>query len=136
VAIPYLDDTLIHSPDVSSHFDNLRAVLEAHRRAGLKLQPSKCQIFRTGVDYLGHHVSKEGVRPMDTYVETVKDWPLPGTKSEARIFLGKTGYYRRFVQGYSAIAAPWTDVTGKDKDGTGEKEPLEVTPEMVASFSS
>ena len=42
VAIPYLDDTIIHSPNITQHFMDLAMVLDAHDKAGLKLQPSKC----------------------------------------------------------------------------------------------
>ena len=140
VAIPYLDDTIIHSRDVESHIKNLKVVLEAHRRAGLKLQPEKCYLFQTEVDYLGHSVSADGVKPQTGYVQLVKDWPVPKTKSEARVFLGKVGYYRRFIKNYSRIARPWTDVTGTERtddpvaDKEREKAPLTVTPEMKEAF--
>ena len=48
-ALPYLDDTIIHSRTLDDHFRNLEQVLLAHRRAGLKLQPSKCQLFHDQV---------------------------------------------------------------------------------------
>ena len=133
VAIPYLDDTCIHSVDLKSHFAGLRRVLQAQQDAGLKLQPSKCFLFRSRIEYLGHVISEEGLAPMPKYLEVVKNWPLPTTRSEARTFLGKTGYYRRFIEHYSHIAAPWSDITGK---GTPEEEktPLEVTPAMEQSF--
>ena len=133
VALPYLDDTIIHSRTVEGHLQNLELVLEAHRRAGLRLQPEKCQLFCREVDYLGHQVSADGISPQKEYVKVVQDWPMPTTKSEARVFLGKVGYYRRFIQGYSAIARPWTDVTGKGEPEE-EKAPLAITGEMRAAF--
>ena len=63
MALPYLDDTLIHSPGFETHLKALARVLQAHRVAGLKLQPSKCLLFRSKVDYLGHYVSAEGISP-------------------------------------------------------------------------
>jgi hypothetical protein len=133
MALPYLDHTCIHSPDVKTHFTALRRVLEAHRKAGLKLQPSKCQLFQEEIEYLGHVVSKRGVRPPEKYVQVVQDWPLPRTRTEARAFLGKVGYYRRFIKGYSQLARPWTDVTGK-VEKEEERKPLDQTPAMKASF--
>jgi hypothetical protein len=59
-ALSYLDDTLVHSPDLQHHHKYLRNVLEAHRAAGLKLQPSKCHFFLKEVEYLGHMVSEKG----------------------------------------------------------------------------
>ncbi len=133
MALPYLDDTIIHSRNVDDHLKALARVLQAHRKAGLKLQPSKCQLFQPKVEYLGHEVSKDGVRPVPEYVQVVKQWPLPKTRTEARCFLGKIGYYRRFIKDYSALAAPWTDVTGK-VDKEEEKKPLEITTAMTAAF--
>ena len=115
--------------------------MKAHRKAGLKLQPEKCQLFQEKVDYLGHSVSAEGIRPQEEYLRVVKDWPIPSTKSEARVFLGKVGYYRRFIKNYSKIARPWTDVTGVERTGdvaadkAAEKAPLQITPEMRSSFT-
>ncbi len=134
VALPYLDDAVIHSKDLPEHFTNLTTVLGRYRRAGLKLQPEKCFLFRPEVEYLGHLVGQEGVHPLPDYVKAVKDWPLPTTKTQVRTFLGKVGYYRRFIKGYSAIAEPWTSVGGKETDGCNKNEPVEVTKTMKASF--
>ena len=134
MALPYLDDTIIHSADVESHFRCLELVLDAHLRAGLKLQPAKCQLFHDQVEYLGHLISKRGVQPLPDYVKAVQDWRLPTTKSEARVFLGKVGYYRRFIKNYAAIARPWMEVTGKTTD-EAEKTPLQISPEMETSFN-
>ena len=49
VALPFLDDVLCHTKDLDSHFDALRQVLEAHRKAGLRLQPAKCSFFQKQV---------------------------------------------------------------------------------------
>ena len=86
VALPYLDDTIIHSADVESHFTNLERVLRAHTKAGLKLQPEKCHLFQAEVEYLGHTINKDGIRPIASYTAVVRDWPVPTTKSEARVF--------------------------------------------------
>jgi hypothetical protein len=133
MALPYLDDTCVHSRDLLGHFKALRRVLQAHRQAGLKLQPSKCALFQKEIEYLGHVVTGEGIHPTQKYIKVVQDWPMPRTKSEARTFLGKVGYYRRFIQDYSAVAAPWTSVTGKE-DKLAEKTPLVLTEKMRASF--
>ncbi len=134
VALPYLDDAVIHSKDLPGHFRNLTQVLERYRTAGLKLQPEKCHLFRPEVEYLGHLVGQEGVRPLPDYIKAVKEWPMPTNKTQVRTFLGKVGYYRRFIKGYSAIAEPWTSVAGKEGEGSDKKEPVEVTEAMKKSF--
>ncbi len=99
--LAYLDDTLVHAQDLNTHNKVLRKLLFAYRRAGLKLQPAKCMLWRSEVEYLGHRVSSEGIGVIPRYVEIVRDWPLPKTRKEVRLFLGKTGYYRRFIKDYA-----------------------------------
>lgn len=135
VALPYLDDIIVLSSTLKEHFANLEQILQIHRTAGLKLQPSKCQLFQPEVEYLGHIVSQEGVKPVADYAKTVSEWPLPQSKSDLRVFLGKVGYYRRFIKGYSALAGPLTEKSGKGTPDE-EKAALVITPEMEAAFLS
>ncbi|XP_070034429.1 uncharacterized mitochondrial protein AtMg00860-like [Nicotiana tomentosiformis] len=68
-----------------------------------------------GVSYiLGHVVSKEGIRVDPQKIEAVKSWPRLKTPTEIRSFLGLAGYYRRFVEGFSSVAAPLTKLTQKN----------------------
>jgi hypothetical protein len=80
MALPYLDDTCVHSRNLAEHFTALQTVLEAFRKAGLKLQPKKCFLFKSKVEYLGHMVSKEGIGPVPQYTQVIRDWPMPETR--------------------------------------------------------
>ena len=135
VAISFLDDGVIHSVEVEDHIHNVRTVLAAYQDAGLKLAVKKCNFFADEIKYLGHVLNEKGIRPIDSYVDAVKKWPVPHYKTEARAFLGVTGYYRQHIPDYAKIAQPWTDVIGKtDKDA--KRRPLEVTDAMEASFET
>jgi hypothetical protein len=112
----------------------MKKVFDAYRRAGLKIQPSKCHLFQAKIKYLGHFISKDGVSPVPKYVQVVQKWPLPTNKTEARSFLGKVGYYCWFIKDYAAIAKPWTDIVGTDENREIEKAPIVATPSMVASY--
>ena len=133
VALPYLDDIIIISKDVESHFKNLELILQVHRKAGLKLQPTKCFLFRDKVAYLGHQVSKQGIEPIPDSVKDVKYWPIPQSKTELKTFLGKTGYYRRFIKGYSAIAYPlYTQLSKNPEDE--DKQSILISPAFRKAF--
>lgn len=131
-ALPYLDDTVVHSRHLAEHFVNLELVLKAYARAGLKLQPGKCHLFKDTIEYLGHQVSARGIGPVPDYVQIVKDWPVPKTRSAVRTFMGKVGYYRRFIRNFSAIAKPLT--TMLTKDGTDDKKEFQPTTEFLYAF--
>jgi hypothetical protein len=133
VALPCLDDTIVHSPEVTRHFKDLEWILRAHQEAGLKLQPAKCQLFQKEVRYLGQIVDGGGISPTPPYREAVKNWQLPTTKDEAHNFLDKVEYYRHFVKNYNEITGLWTNITGKDAEAKGN-EPLELTEAMGLAF--
>jgi len=129
VALPYLDDIIVHSSDLASHYKALTQVFEAHRTHGLRLQLSKCHVFQDTINYLGHTISSLGIQPMKEYTAAVSDWPPPTNIKELRVFLGKTNYYRRFIPNYSAEALPLTQALKGSPDG-----PLTMTPEMTSAF--
>jgi hypothetical protein len=124
--------TVIHSKDLAGHFLALDRVLEAYEKAGLKLQPAKYQLFQREIEYLGHMVSAKGIAPVPGYVQVVKDWPMPTNRSEVRTFLGKTGYYRRFMENYAEVAGPLTDIL--KQDGTDDRAPFDQTSQRMKSF--
>ena len=109
----YLDDVIIFAKDMSTHLQRLEEVLRRLKEAGLKLKPSKCQFFADSVNYLGHVVSRDGVSTDPAKVEAVTEWPVPKSTKDVRAFLGTTGYYRRFIPGYTERAKPLTHLLSK-----------------------
>ena len=109
----YLDDIIVFGQTAEEHDRNLTEVLRRIQDAGLTLNPKKCCFLRNSVDYLGHQISAEGIKALPDKLETVQNWPLPRSQKELQSFLGLANYYRRFVQGYSQIAAPLHRLTEK-----------------------
>lgn len=107
----FLDDLIIFSQTLEEHENRLMRVLLRLKDYGLKLSPSKCKFFQTTVRYLGHIVSEKGVETDPEKIETLKTWPRPKDLKELRSFLGFSGYYRRFIMGYSSIVRPLNDLT-------------------------
>ena len=112
--IVFLDDILIYSKTLEEHERHVRTALEVLKREQLYAKESKCELFKTEVEFLGHIVGRDGVRMMEDKVRAVQDWPTPSSIRHVRSFLGAAGYYRRFIKGFSSIAAPLTELT---KDG-------------------
>ena len=101
--LSYLDDILVYSIDTWDHLKHLKSIVEAHTKAGIKIQPKKTKIFQTETKYLGHKVSQGGVQMLDQYVKDIQSWPRPTSCKEMSSFLGFTGYYRGFIPRYSAL---------------------------------
>ena len=65
--------------------------------------------------YFGHLISSDGVRPDPEKVEKVKEWLGPSSVQKVRSFLGLANYFRKFMQGYSRMVSPLTDLTQSSK---------------------
>ena len=106
----YLDDIIIFTSTFEEHLGQLEAVFKRLQEHNLKLKASKCEFFKNRVVYLGHVVSEDGIRTDPSKIEAVRSWPIPKCIKDVRKFLGFTGYYRRFIRNYAAIARPLNDL--------------------------
>ena len=130
----YLDDVIIF------FFTNRRrasgedcVVFDRLREHGLKLKPSKCEVFKTEINYLAHHVSKKGVLPSKKNLQAIAECPSPDTYTKVKSFVGLVGHYRCFIKGFANIAAPLYDLTsGENKDK--KLEHLDLPPEAHEAF--
>ncbi|GKA16657.1 DNA/RNA polymerases superfamily protein [Tanacetum coccineum] len=108
--IVFIDDILVYSKSEEEHERHLRIVLEILRQKKLYAKFSKCEFWLQQVAFLGHIVSADGIIMDPSKVEAITKWPRPTTVTEVRSFLGLAGYYRRFVEGFSRLALPLTQL--------------------------
>ena len=115
--IIYLDDIVIFSKDPASHLETLKAVFWKLEEAGLKLKPSKCELFQRQLAYLGHVTFAKGVATDESKIEAIKNWPMPTNITEVRSFLGFMGYYCRFIPKFTQVAHPLHKLTSGENAG-------------------
>ncbi|XP_071905702.1 uncharacterized protein [Coffea arabica] len=111
--VVFIDDILIYSKTREEHVKHLEIVLQILREHKLYAKFSKCEFWLDEISFLGHKVSKDGIAVDPAKVEAVMNWKQPETPTEIRSFLGLAGYYRRFIQDFSKIAGPMTELTKK-----------------------
>lgn len=100
-ALCYIDDVVIFSKTVEEHVGHLADVFERFRKANLKLKPAKCRLACSQVQYLGHEISAEGIRPLSSKITAIAEFPTPTSAKEVASFLGVSGFYRKFIPFYS-----------------------------------
>jgi hypothetical protein len=110
----YLDDIIIYGKNLDDHNNKLREVFERLRYNQLKIQPDKCEFLKRECLYLGHIISETGIRPDPKKIQAVVNFPPPKNVKGIKSFLGLSGYYRKFINSYSAIAKPITNLLKKE----------------------
>ncbi|GJT85705.1 putative reverse transcriptase domain-containing protein [Tanacetum coccineum] len=99
----------------NEHEEHLKTILELLKKEELYAKFSKCEFWINTVKFLGHVIDSSGIHVDPAKIEAVKNWASPTTPSEIRQFLGLAGYYRRFIEGFSKIAKPMTELTQKNQ---------------------
>ena len=118
----FLDDVLTFSKTPEEHLEHLEKVFIVLRKAGLRLKPKKCNLFRTEVHYLGHVINKEGTQPDPKKLAAVREWEPPTDVTGVRSFVAFCNYYRKFVQNFAEVARPLYLLTSKGLKFTWTEE--------------
>jgi hypothetical protein len=109
----YIDDIQIFSKTEAEHRAHVRLVLDVLKREKFYVCKAKSSFAQQEVKYLGHIVDGQGIRPDPKKVEAVQTWPVPKNVHDVRSFLGLVNYFRKFIEHYSEIAVPLTNLTRK-----------------------
>ena len=129
----YLDDVIVFSETPEEHLQRMSVVFDRLREHCLKLKPSKCDVFKSEINYLAHHVSQKGVLPSKKNLESIAQCPPLDTYTKVKSFVGLVGHYRCFIKGFAKIAAPLYDLTSSDNKDK-KSEHVDLSPEALEAF--
>ena len=130
----FIDDILIYSRTEAEHEEHVRQALDVLREHKLFAKLSKCELFRSGVEFLGHRVDADGLHMESDKVQAMRDWPIPHSVEEVRSFLGTVGYYRKFIRMFSEVAAPITELLQKDQPFRWAAEQQQAFEQLKAAM--
>eukprot|EP00731_Ephydatia_muelleri_P000767 Em0001g767a len=104
--VVYLDDILVSGSTEAEHLHTLDRVMSRLEEHGLHLKLSKCVFMAPSVEYLGHHISADGIRPAEGKKRAIEDAPRPQNVGQLRSFVGLLNYYGKFLPNMADILAP------------------------------
>lgn len=112
----YMDDIIVYSPDLRTHEENCRAVLEALRENDLYASTKKTELVSTGVEFCGHVISRCGVEADPSKIAKIQEWLTPRSTKDLRSFLGLTQYLRKFLEKLASLTAVLMPLTTKEAE--------------------
>ena len=127
ICINYLDDIIVYSKSFAQHLIDLEIVFERLRSVNLALNPKKCNFAKTTINFLGHVITPEGIKPNDDKIIAVQQHPTPRSKKELQSFLGLVNYYRKYIPHAASILEPLNTLLRKDV-------PFQWTPDCTQAF--
>ncbi|CAN1154462.1 Transposon Ty3-I Gag-Pol polyprotein [Linum perenne] len=134
--IVFIDDILIYSRSREEHEEHLRTTLQRLKDEELYAKFSKCDFWMKEVLFLGHVISGKGVEVDPKKIEAIVNWVPPKNVPEVRSFLGLAGYYRRFVEGFSQMAKPMTQLLQKGKSFKWDEKCQNAFEELKGKLTS
>ena len=125
-SLAYLDDVIIYSKNFDQHLVHLDDILSRLDAANFRLNTDKCQIAKTSINYLGHHVEHSNIRPNADNIRALLETPEPKTAKETFRFVKAAKYYRKFIPKFSMIAQPLYKYAPSTKEQRSKRSHVEV----------
>ena len=132
-AYAYIDDVLIASPTPEQHLRDLRTVFQRLTSHGIIINPNKCRLGVSDLDFLGHHINRHGLTPLPEKVQAVRDFPQPQSQRQLRRFIGLVNFYHRFLPHCADLMQPLHSLLSA---GEPKSQALTWTDSAVASFNA
>ncbi|CAF3133880.1 unnamed protein product [Rotaria socialis] len=125
----YIDDVTVFSQTFHQHVAHLNEIFSVLYNANLQLNPQKDSLFKDEINYLGHTINQQGIRPLQDNVESIIKLPTPTTPKQVHSFVQAGKYYRDHIENFSKIAAPLYPYTKKNAIWKG------WTPQMENAYN-
>ncbi|KAI0992805.1 hypothetical protein K3495_g15379 [Podosphaera aphanis] len=109
----YIDDILIFSETFEEHQEHVKKVLARILAAGLQIDIKKCEFHVQSIKFLGLIITTDGIKMDPTKLQIIKDWPRPKNVKEIQRFIGFANFYRRFINKFSSLVSPLTNLMKK-----------------------
>ena len=93
-AFVYVDNSLVASTDADTHKQHLRLLLQRLHENGLVINPTKCQFGKDTLDFLGHHITHQGIAPLPDKVEAITKFTQPRTLNQLQELIGVVKFCR------------------------------------------
>lgn len=135
-AFPYLDDIVVVSETFEEHLDILKRLAAKFNFANLSISTEKSKFCYKRLRYLGHIIDEEGVGMDKSRVEAIENFPKPKNVKEVQRLLGLAGWYRRFIQDFSIITAPISELIKKEVKFEWTKEREEAFRKLTKALIS
>lgn len=132
----YMDDILIPFLTVEEGLRYLEETIRALSDAGFSINLKKCKFFVDNIEYLGRHISQEGIRPSETKIAALVNSPVPSNIKQVRQFMGLASYFRKFIPGFAARTACITKLTKNDQKWEWGFEQVAARDYIIKQLSS
>ena len=127
----YLDDILIASENQAKHLEDLNTVFKTLHDNNLRISIDKCEFAKTEIDFVGFHVSHEGLKLTKEKSEAISNYPEPANVKDLRRFLGVIGYYRHLISDFANVLLPLTNLI---RDSPPKSKEIKFTNDARESF--
>ena len=125
----YLDDILVASTSLEEHIEQLKSLLQRLKVNGIVVNKDKCLFGQSQIEFLGHLVTKDGIKPLQKRVQAALEFSTPDTAKQLKCFSGMFNFYRRFIRHAAAVVFPLTRAL------KGDPKTITWTEDMDLAFN-
>lgn len=130
------DDIIVYGKTKKEHDERLNCVLKRIKNFNVKLNYDKCVFGASQINFLGHHLSADGIRPMASKISAVKEFREPKSAEEVRSFLGLVNYVGKFIPNLATVAEPLSKLNRKGVHFCWGKEQIDAFETLKKQLTS